>query len=120
VEIDYVYVDGSLVGDVGTTILRDRRALSQDGFVIARVALDAETGDLLDDPEIISQGFVYMPESDDLLDLADEAIMQSIASNGHVDTSDEEIGLRIKRNLERLFYRETRRRPIVIPIVTSD
>jgi ribonuclease J len=116
-ELSPVYVDGSLVGDVGTAILRDRKALSQDGFVVARVSLQA--GQVVDDPEIISQGFVYVPESSALLRSAESAILDTIQQHGMDCRNTEEIGQRIKRRLENLFYDETHRRPVVIPMVTA-
>jgi len=117
VELSPVYVDGSLVGDVGTAILRDRKALSQDGFVVARVSLQA--GQVVDDPEIISQGFVYVPESSALLRSAESAILDTIQRHGADCGNTEEIERRIKRRLEDLFYDETHRRPVVIPMVTA-
>lgn len=117
VELSPVYVDGALVGDVGAALLRDRKALSQDGFVVARVAL--QSGQVVDDPEIISQGFVYVPESGDLLRSAESAILETIQRHGCECRNAEEIEQRIKRRLEHLFYDETRRRPVVIPMVTA-
>jgi len=117
VELSPVYVDGSLVGDVGAAILRDRKALSQDGFVVARVAL--QSGQVVDDPEIISQGFIYVPESGALLRSAESAILETIQQHGSECSDPEEMGQHIKRRLEALFYDETRRRPVVIPMVTA-
>jgi ribonuclease J len=117
IELSPVYVDGSLVGDVGAAILRDRKALSQDGFVVARVAL--QSGQVVDDPEIVSQGFVYVPESGDLLRSAETAILDTIKQHSSDCRNTEEIEQRIKRRLESLFYDETRRRPVVIPMVTA-
>ena len=116
-EIVPVYVDGSLVGDVGAALLRDRKALSEDGFVVARVAL--QSGQVVDDPEIISQGFVYVPESGELLRTDESAILETIHQHGRDCRNAEEIEQRIKRRLENLFYDETRRRPVVIPMVTA-
>jgi len=119
IDLQDVFVDGSLVGDVGNSILRDRLALSQDGFVIAKVALETATGKLTNQPEIISQGFVYVPESGDLLRSAESAIVDTIRSNGWKDGGAEEISRRIKRRLENLFYLETKRRPVVVPMITE-
>lgn len=117
--IQDVYVDGSLVGDVGHTILRDRMALSQDGFVIAKVMVDMETGEVLQEPEIISQGFVYVPESGDLLAEAEKAMVKMVETESYDSADEEELGRRIKRRLEKLFYDRTRRRPVIIPMVSS-
>lgn len=115
-ELDDVYVDGSLVGDVGATILRDRRALAAEGFVIARVALTRGM-QLAEEPEIISQGFVWIPDAEDLISEARQAIRKMVDSQN--DDDAEALGRRIKRRLEDLFYNETRRRPVVIPVVTE-
>ena len=115
-ELDDVYVDGSLVGDVGATILRDRRALAAEGFVIARVALTRGM-QLAEDPEIISQGFVWVPEAGDLIEQARQAIAKTV--NGNQEDDPEALERRIKRRLEDLFFTETRRRPVVIPVVTE-
>jgi ribonuclease J len=117
IPLETVYVDGSLVGDVGATILRDRLALSQDGFVIAKVSVQAGAGLVVDSPEIISQGFVYVPESGVLLSAAEAAIIEVVEHNGTSRCDAAEIERRIKRRLEDLFYTETRRRPVVIPVV---
>jgi ribonuclease J len=114
-----VLVDGSLVGDVGRSILRDRMALSQDGLVIAKISVDAETGEVIETPQIISQGFVYVPESGELIRSAEAIIMDLLEGNGHRYTDPEEIGRHVKRRLEQHFYDQTRRRPVVIPMITD-
>lgn len=119
VEVQTVYVDGSLVGDVGSTILRDRAALAQDGFVVARVALDRDSGQLTADPEIVTQGFVYAPNAADLMETAETAIADVVRGdgNGHSGSEPQDVGRLIKRRLEHLFYDETKRRPVVVPMV---
>jgi len=119
IEMQTVFVDGSLVGDVGRSILRDRLALSQDGFVIARVSIEAQTGQVAEKPEIISQGFVYVPESLALMQQAELAILETVEKIGHPVGDPEEMERHIKRRLESLFYGETKRRPVVIPMVDT-
>ena len=119
IEIQDVLVDGSLVGDVGRSILRDRMALSQEGLVIARIPIDPETGQVTETPEIVSQGFVYVPESADLIAQAQAVIVDLLEGNGHRYTDSEEISRQVKRRLEHFFYEETRRRPVVIPMITD-
>jgi len=116
-ELETIFVDGSLVGDVGDSILRDRLALSQDGFVIARVSIEAQTGQVAEKPEIISQGFVYVPQSMALMQAAEMTILDTVEKSGPPATDLEEIERHIKRRLESLFYGETKRRPVVIPMV---
>jgi len=114
--LDDVYVDGSLVGDVGATILRDRRALATEGFVIAQVSLNGGMR-LTEEPQIISQGFIWVPDAEALIEKARQTIIKTVES--HRDDDPETLGRRIKRRLEDLFYTETRRRPVVIPVVTE-
>jgi ribonuclease J len=117
--LNTVYVDGSLVGDVGSSVLRDRLTLSQDGFVIAKVSIDGKTGRTTDQPELISQGFVWQPTSGELVRLAQEAIIGTVGSCGvgGSKVSADLLAQRIKDSLERLFYNETKRRPMVIPMI---
>lgn len=117
-EIADVFVDGALVGDVGNTILRDRTTLSRDGFVVARVSVDPESGELVDEPTLISQGFVYVPESSELMQRALTSIETTVAA--HINEVDDAESLEqlVKRSLEELFHDETRRRPVVIVMVT--
>ncbi len=119
VTVEDVFVDGSLVGDVGSTILRDRKALSQDGFVIARVSMSAANGHENEEPQIISQGFVYMPESAELMQSAQSAILEIVRRYSPETEDPEEIGARIKHRLQQLFFDETGRRPIIVPMVTA-
>jgi ribonuclease J len=118
IPLNTVYVDGSLVGDVGSSVLRDRLTLAQDGFVIAKVSIDGTTGRITNQPELISQGFVWQPTSGELVRLAQEAIVGTVGrGNGGNKVSADLLAQRIKDSLERLFYNETKRRPMVIPMI---
>ena len=83
VEAGMVFVDGLGVGDVGETVLRDRRHLAEDGVVVVVAAVDHHTGKSVGTPEIISRGFVYAPESEDLLERAREHVRQTIDRGNH-------------------------------------
>lgn len=107
----WVFVDGSGVGDIGPVVLRDREILSQDGFVLAVVHLDRKTGQLVDDPKIITRGFVFVKENLDLIERAEAAVTRAIRSNG----SDPQTTIR--KALSELLYSETQRRPMVMPVV---
>lgn len=119
IPLQEVLVDGSLVGDVGATILRDRQTLSRDGIVVAKVYVDAASGQLIESPEIISQGFVYVPESGELLHSAEMLIGDIVEHNGHKPDDVEELSRRIKRSLGELFLSATGRRPVIIAMVTA-
>jgi ribonuclease J len=108
----HVLIDGLGIGDVGEVVLRDRRLLSRDGFVVVVVALDESTGELIEGPDIISRGFVYMRDAEDLIDEAKNLVIEAL-SNGHRDTANS----LIHDTLAEFVYRRTRRRPMIFPVV---
>ncbi|HEC21972.1 MAG TPA: ribonuclease J [Chloroflexi bacterium] len=113
----YVFVDGSGVGDIGPEVLRDREKLGRDGFVIVNLTLDSETRQLIGEPEIISRGFVYQRAAHELLQGARGTISRVISSNGR--TSLRQVRHEVEKQLERFFYNETKRRPMVFAFVTE-
>ncbi len=112
----HVFVDGLGVGDVGNVVLRDRNNLSRDGFVTCVVAIDEHTGKLVDGPDLVSRGFVYVKENEMMLDEAADIVVQmlgKLGSNAHPDTISEAI----HETLSGYFYRQTHRRPMIFPVV---
>ncbi|MEX1021186.1 MAG: ribonuclease J [Litorilinea sp.] len=109
----HVFVDGLGIGDIGTVVLRDRRHLSENGFIVCILALDEFDGEILFGPEIISRGFVYMRENDDLIKRAREVVMKTIKKKAPQQVMEE----RIKEALASFTYKEVGRRPIVLPLV---
>ena len=113
----YVFVDGSGVGDVGRAVIRDREILAKDGFVLVSVNVDQRSGELVDEPRIVSRGFVYLREAEDFLDQIRENISHTVNRsrrnlNGNRQTLVEE-------NLSKLIYSETKRRPMIFSIVNE-
>jgi ribonuclease J len=108
----HVLIDGLGIGDVGEVVLRDRRLLSRDGFVVVVVALDETTGELIEGPDIVSRGFVYMRDAEDLIEEAKNLVIEAL-SNGHRDTANN----LIHDTLAEFLYRRTRRRPMIFPVV---
>ncbi len=108
----YVFVDGRGVGDVGQTVLEDRRLLSQNGFLVAVVTLDGESGELMAGPEIISRGLVYNQEAEEFIEGARDVVMETIA-----ETPRKELRSRLRQALIDYVYSEIGRRPMVIPVV---
>ncbi len=113
----YVFVDGSGVGDVGRAVIRDREILAKDGFVLVSVNVDQRSGKLLDEPRIVSRGFVYLREAEDFLEQIRENIATTVNRsrrnlNGNRHTLVEE-------NLSKLIYSETKRRPMIFSIVNE-
>jgi ribonuclease J len=115
----YVLVDGLSVGDVGEVVLRDRKALASDGMFIVVVTVDKQSGRVLARPEIVTRGFVHGNERDPLMEGAIERMMAAIEGQG--DRTNE-VGLlksRIKDEISRYLYEQTRRRPLVFPVVVE-
>ena len=115
----YVLVDGLSVGGVGEVVLRDRRALASDGMVIIVVTVDKQTGKVVARPEIVTRGFVHGNERDPLIDGAVEHVMAAVESPGDRTS---EVGLlksQIKDEISRYLYEQTRRRPLVFPVVVE-
>ena len=109
-----ILVDGLGIGDIGKVVLRDRHLLSRDGFVVVVVAIDERTGRLVDGPEIISRGFVYVRDSEDLLEEAKDRVTDLLESGKmHRDTA----ATVIRDSLSRLLYDRTRRNPMIFPVV---
>lgn len=113
-----VFVDGLGVGDVGNIVLRDRRQLSQDGIVILIVTLDRERGTILAGPDIVSRGFVYIRESEDLIEEARDKVQQTLercSQDGVIEWAT--LKSAIRDTLGKYLYEKTRRRPMVLPII---
>jgi ribonuclease J len=108
----HVLIDGLGVGDVGELVLRDRRLLSRDGFVVVVVALSEETGEIVEGPDIVSRGFVFMRDAETLIEEAKEMVI-GVLANGHRDTAS----TLIRDTVAEFLYRKTRRRPMIFPVV---
>jgi len=113
-----VMIDGLGVGDVGNIVLRDRKLLSQDGILVVVVTLSKTTGHILSGPDIISRGFVYVRESEALLDEANR-LVESTLSKLVSDNVSEWSSLKtaVRDTLGRYLYEQTRRRPMILPII---
>ena len=113
-----VLVDGLGVGDVGNIVLRDRRQLSKDGIMIVVVTIDRETCQVVSGPDIVSRGFVYVREAEDLMEEAKEKVTDALDRcevNGVTEWSM--IKSAIREALGRFLYEKTRRRPMILPII---
>jgi ribonuclease J len=115
----YVFVDGLSVGEVGEVVLRDRKSLANDGMFMVVVTIDKQTGNIVGRPEIITRGFVHLNEKDPIMEEAIDRVMASIQNPGdHIS----EIGLlksQIKDGVSRYLYEQTKRRPMVFPVVVE-
>lgn len=112
----YVFVDGSGVGDIGRAVIRDREILASDGFLLVAINVDGKTGELLGQPEIISRGFVYLRDSDELLVQVKDTIEDVLSSNVRSNGKRRE---KLQESLSRMLYNETKRRPMVFSIINE-
>ncbi len=113
----YQYVDG-IVGDVGQGVLRDRRNLAEEGLVVVIVTVDAVTGEVVTGPEIVTRGWVYAPEAEELLEEAKAAVLESLRETANEGATDlDTLRRHARRSLGKFISERTRRRPAVIPVV---
>ncbi len=113
-----ILVDGYGVGDIGNIVLRDRRHLSQDGLLVVVASVDLSYGSLISGPDIVSRGFVYVRESEELMEKAKEIAKKSIEDcldDGITERT--EIKAAIKNTLSKYIFGQTGRKPMILPIV---
>ena len=120
VQSGQVFVDGLGVGDVGNIVLRDRKHLSQDGLMIVVVAMEKYSGNILSGPDIISRGFVYVRESEELMVEAREVVREALFDISDRNLSDwSYIKTMIKDTLRDFLWKKTKRSPMILPIITE-
>lgn len=113
-----VLIDGLGVGDVGNIVLRDRKLLSQDGILVVVVTLSKANGTILSGPDIISRGFVYVRESEKLLDEANKIVYHTMEKCLQQQVSEwASLKTSVKDVLSKFLYEKTRRRPMILPII---
>ncbi|EJW15543.1 ribonuclease J [Paenibacillus alvei] len=118
VQSGYVLIDGLGVGDVGNIVLRDRKLLSQDGILVVVVTLSKQEGTILSGPDIISRGFVYVRESEGLLDEANRIVTSTLHKLMNENVNEwASLKTNVKDALGRFLYEQTRRRPMILPII---
>ena len=118
VPVGSVFVDGLGVGDVGNIVIRDRQHLAEDGILIVVVALDCENNIVVSGPDIVSRGFVYVRESDELLDEAKSIVSDVLDACTSRNVTDwGRIKNNIKEALNEYFWKKTKRRPMILPII---
>ena len=111
-------VDGLGIGDVGSVVLKDRKALSEDGLVIVVIGVSASTGELLSEPYMITRGFVYSGEAENLVNEAKGVLMDTLALTDFTEDKDwNELRNIIRKPLRNFFYKKTMRSPMILPII---
>lgn len=113
-----VFVDGYGVGDVGSVVLRDRKHLAQDGLIVVVATIDGYSGEILSGPDVVSRGFVYVRESEELIDDAKrlaQTILEDCAYNNIREWSV--IKTKIRDEVSHLMYERTKRSPMILPVI---
>lgn len=118
VQSGVIMVDGLGIGDVGNVVLRDRKVLSQDGLVVVCITLSSFDASLLTEPDIISRGFIYMKENEDII-LESKQLVQDIIEGLHKDKLHDWAYIKneIRRNLKEYLYTKTKRNPMILPMI---
>ncbi len=115
-----VFVDGSGVGDVGSVVLRDRKHLAQDGMIVVCVTISSQDGGLLSGPDIITRGFVYVKESEDLMEELRSVTLEAIERSSRKRMRDyTAVKTAIKNDLSGYLYKTTKRNPMILPVITE-
>lgn len=113
-----VLVDGLGVGDVGSIVLRDRKHLSEDGIIVVTVAIDSLTREVVSGPDIVSRGFVYVKESDELMQALDNVVCNTLENCYVLGVKDWNIiKTRIKDSVAKFLYNKTHRSPMILPVI---
>lgn len=112
----YVFVDGSGVGDIGRAVFRDREILARDGFMMVVATVDGD-GRLIGDPEIISRGFIYLKDADELLEQIKSTVIEVLNSTRQIRNGRRRD--RLQEALSRMLYNETKRRPMVFSLINE-
>ncbi|MDR0396363.1 MAG: ribonuclease J [Oscillospiraceae bacterium] len=115
-----VLIDGLGIGDVGNVVLRDRKHLSQDGLIIVVMAIEKESGMLVSGPDVISRGFVYVREAEELIEGTKDVVRGVLANYDRVEQSDwAHIKNKVKDDLHKYLYDKLQRNPMVLPIIVE-
>ena len=113
-----VFVDGYGVGDVGSVVLRDRKHLAQDGIIVVTASVDYETGQLIAGPEVVSRGFVYVKENEELIAQARKVAERSLENSYYSNISDiGAIKSKLRDAVSHFVYEQTKRSPMILPII---
>jgi ribonuclease J len=112
------FVDGLGIGDVGGSVLRDRRKLAGDGVVVVVLTVDGQTGEVIAGPDIVNRGFVYDETSGDILEEARKRVMLSLEGSADAQVTDPSVlQQNVRRVLGKYFYEVTQRKPVILPVI---
>lgn len=117
--VNNIYIDGLGVGDVGTVVLRDRQVMSEEGVVVVVIPIAHQTGQLDGEPDIISRGFIFEKEQQELIDEARELVKKTLKNHAQKLADWRYMRKIIEEELEKFLYQATERRPLILPIVVE-
>ena len=114
-----VLVDGYGVGDVGSIVLRDRRHLAQDGLIVVVAGVDEDAGLIITGPDIISRGFVYVREAEELMEEARQVAIEALNAclNARKGFDRMQAKTRLRDDLTKFLYAQTKRKPMILPVI---
>ena len=115
---DYVFVDGLGVGDVSNIVLRDRQMMSEDGMIVVIATIRAKTGQLVQNPDLISRGFIYMKENKKLVEETRKKVRNLLKDySPETSANDTYIKDKIRNEIGKFLFQKTERRPMVLPVI---
>ncbi len=118
VEVGNIFIDGLGIGDVGNIVLRDRQHLAEDGIIIVVLTMEKSSGQVIAGPDIVSRGFVYVRESESLMDEATEVLNEAVDNCMERHIKDwSKIKASIRDSLSEYVWKKTKRRPMILPII---
>ncbi len=118
IQTENIFVDGIGVGDVGEVVLRDRKVLAEEGIVVVIVTVDKHRSTLIGEPDIVSRGFVYMKQSEQLIKEATDTVKRSLGGGEKINNWLT-VREKIVTDLEKFLYRKTQRKPMVVPVIVD-
>jgi ribonuclease J len=118
IQVGRVFVDGKGVGDVGDVVIRDRRHLSEDGMVLAVMAIHQQSGEIVAGPDLISRGFMRDEEGEEILEQARKVVLDTLAGiSRETRTDPAELQEEVRKSLRRYFRKKLERHPVVLPYI---
>ena len=120
VQAGAVMVDGSGIGEVGSVVMRDRHRLAEDGMIVVVLPYSSYDHTLLSEPEIVTRGFIYVKEAEELMDELKRVAMESVEACQLQHITDwSAIKSRVKNNISGYLYKNTRRSPMILPVISE-
>jgi len=117
IDVDQILVDGLSVGEISNVVLKDRITLSQDGILLAIATVDVKTKKVIAGPEIVSRGFIYVKENEEIIKHVENVVIESINDAKTHDMN--KIKLEMREKIGKYLYKETRRKPIIMLIINE-